>query len=78
MQRLEKFGFGLSIFYLYLCREAFSPPEFPDYPFEQMTRSQTPVVTPMLAILTAHQGLLSSSACRLSTFHYGLHHSFIL
>ena len=54
-------------------REAFSPPEFPGYPRKQMTRSQTPVVTPMLAILTAHQGLLSSSACRLSTFHWSLH-----
>ena len=51
------------------CREAFGSPEFPDYPSEQMTRSQTPVVTPTLAILTAHQGLLSSSLSTLSTFH---------
>ena len=35
-------------------KEAFSSPEFPGYPRKQMTRSQTPVVTPMLALLTAH------------------------
>jgi len=26
-------------------RETFGPPEFPDYPHEQMTRPQIPVVT---------------------------------
>ena len=50
-------------------REAFGSPEFPDFPFEQMTRSQTPVVTPTLAILISHCSLLSSSLCRLSTFY---------
>ena len=51
------------------CREAFGSPEFPGYPLEQMTRSQTPVVTPTLAILTSRWSLLPSRISTLSAIH---------
>jgi hypothetical protein len=46
--------------YLFLAGKPIGPPEFPGSPLEQMTRSQTPVVTLMLA--KPHSGLLPSSA----------------
>ena len=45
-------------------KETGGSPEFPDYPFVHMPRSQTPVVSHPLAL--ARTGLLPSSQCMLS------------
>jgi hypothetical protein len=45
-------------------KETGGSPEFPDYPFAHMPRSQTPVVSRPLAL--ARTGLLPSSHCILS------------
>jgi len=45
-------------------KETGGSPEFPDYPFEHMPRSQTPVGSHPLALSRA--GLLPSSRCRRS------------
>jgi len=42
-------------------KETGGSPEFPDYPCEHMPRSQTPVVSPPLAL--SRTGLLPSSQC---------------
>jgi len=47
-------------------RETFGPPEFPGYPYEQMTRSQIPVVTSMLAMTHKVCFLPENQICRLS------------
>jgi len=51
-----------------LYEETFGTPEFPDYPFENMPWSLTPVVSWFLAI--ADSGVLSSRKCNLSTFPF--------
>ena len=43
-----------------------SRPEFPGYPFEQMTRSQIPVVISILVM--SYSGLLTSRISSLSAF----------
>jgi len=47
-------------------KETGGPPEFPDYPFAHMPRSQTPVVSRSLAF--TRQGLLPSARCTASAF----------
>ena len=53
-------------------KETSGSPKFPDYPFEYMPRSKTPVVSQSLAISLLR--LLSSAACKASTFtrHIGI------
>jgi hypothetical protein len=45
----------------YAPKETGGSPEFPDYPFERMPRSQTPVVSRPLAL--SQTGLLPSNGC---------------
>jgi hypothetical protein len=47
-------------------KETGGSPEFPDYPYVHMPRSQTPVVSRPLAL--ARTGLLPSRRCILSAF----------
>ena len=47
-------------------KETGGSPEFPGYPFENMPRSQTPVVSRPLAL--ARTGLLPSERCSSSAF----------
>jgi hypothetical protein len=57
---------GYPMILRFYYKETFGSPKFPGYPFEYMPRSQIPVVSDTLAIPDI--GLLSSAACRASTF----------
>ena len=49
-----------------LCREIYGSPKFPDYPFEYMPRTQTPLVSCSLALTLS--GLLPSDALKSLAF----------
>ena len=53
----------------YLYRETSGPPEFPGYPHEYMTRSQTPVVT----LNAGHNALRSAAFQQIQTVGFPLY-----